>query len=361
MQRFGRFSLAILLLSITLMASCANLPQEQPLAQEQIITPPPTIEQEAPPASTEPPGKPEAIQEPIPAIAPGPLLPNEAGQVMVLMYHRIGEPEAEWQRTPANFQLDLQNLYQQGYRLVSLTDYAAGKIDLPPGYSPVILTFDDGTQGQFNLIEKNGQLQEDPDSAVAILKQFAAAHPDFGQAATFYVFYPRPFGQADLIAEKFRRLQEYGMEIGNHSMGHQDLSRLSDADVQRVLAEHVERTRDLLPGYVVSSLALPYGAKPQNRALAVSGSWQSLVYQHEAVLLVGSNPAPSPYTTRFNPAAVPRIRASDPYLEQWLEHFRQHPEQRYVSDGDPLTVTVPAIASESIQESRLGSLSLTVR
>ena len=36
------------------------------------------------------------------------LKPNEAGKIMVLMYHNIGEPEAEWVRTPANFRKDLE-------------------------------------------------------------------------------------------------------------------------------------------------------------------------------------------------------------------------------------------------------------
>ncbi|MFZ5944083.1 MAG: hypothetical protein ACOYVD_08230 [Bacillota bacterium] len=34
--------------------------------------------------------------------------PNEVGQIMVLMYHAIGEPEAEFRRTPENFRNDLQ-------------------------------------------------------------------------------------------------------------------------------------------------------------------------------------------------------------------------------------------------------------
>src|SRR5680860_778944 len=72
---------------------------------------------------------------------------NELGQVMILMYHKIGSPENEWMRTPQNFRQDLMNLYENGYRLVNLLDYVNGNIDIEAGKSPVILTFDDATLG----------------------------------------------------------------------------------------------------------------------------------------------------------------------------------------------------------------------
>jgi len=33
-------------------------------------------------------------------------MPNELGQIMILMYHKIGSPESEWMRTPQNFRQD---------------------------------------------------------------------------------------------------------------------------------------------------------------------------------------------------------------------------------------------------------------
>ena len=69
---------------------------------------------------------------------------NELGDIMVLMYHSIGEPEAEWRRTPENFRADLEYLYQSGYRPISLTDYVTGNITTEAGFTPIVLTFDDG-------------------------------------------------------------------------------------------------------------------------------------------------------------------------------------------------------------------------
>ena len=55
-----------------------------------------------------------------------------------------------------------------------------GKIDLPRGATPVVLTFDDSTRSQAALLP-DGRI--DPDSAVGIMLEFASDHPDFGLPA----------------------------------------------------------------------------------------------------------------------------------------------------------------------------------
>jgi hypothetical protein len=37
----------------------------------------------------------------------GELVPNELGRIMILEYHKIDYPEAQWTRTPENFRRDL--------------------------------------------------------------------------------------------------------------------------------------------------------------------------------------------------------------------------------------------------------------
>src|SRR5687768_7222887 len=51
--------------------------------------------------------------------------PNEAGAVMVVMYHRIkaDEPESDLNRRPETFRKDLQTLYDKGYRPVTAAEY----------------------------------------------------------------------------------------------------------------------------------------------------------------------------------------------------------------------------------------------
>lgn len=288
---------------------------------------------------------------------------NEVGQIMILMYHEIGEPEDVWCRTPANFRKDLETLYAAGYRLISMNDLLDGNIDVPAGCSPVALTFDDGKAGQFRYLEQEDRQVIDPDCAVGILEEFHAAHPDFGLAATFYIFYETPFGQHEYVQQKLSYLVEKGFEIGNHCYTHGNLRRLSPEKARRELALHVKRTQEYLPGYTVRSLALPFGEHPDEMSYVIEGSFEGTAYRNEGILLVGANPAASPFSARFNPSALPRVRAGEMETDgmgfyDWLERLRENPEKRYVSDGNPATVVVPEDLADQVDESRLADKTL---
>src|SRR5438067_12959075 len=95
-------------------------------------------------------------------------------------------------------------------------------------------------------------------------------------------------------------------------------------------------------------MALPYGVYPVNHSLAQRGSWGGTAYSFQGVFLVGAGPAPSPFSARFTPGAIPRIRAQTlpgadaPYESTaWLRWLDQHPVLRYTSDGDPGVVSFP--------------------
>ncbi len=273
---------------------------------------------------------------------------NELGDVMVLMYHIIGDKEDEWERTKDNFRNDLKVLYEEGYYLVTARDFVTGTMDVPAGKTPVILTFDDATEGHFRFIEgSDGTLTVDPDCAVGIIENFAKEHPDFGIAASFYVYYPVPFRQNDhpeWRQKKYEYLTNLGMEIGNHAYSHENLSKLTDEEVQQALMKNIQSTQAILPDYSVDTLALPYGISPKTKQLAATGSYEGMQYDHKGVLLVGSNPAPSPFSQDFNLLGIPRIRAAsvpDDFFNQWISHFQNNPEKRYISDGDPASITIP--------------------
>lgn len=277
---------------------------------------------------------------------------NELGQVMILMYHEIGETEAEWCRTPENFRKDLESLYQKGYRLISLNDFIDGNIDTPAGTTPVVLTFDDGSGGQFRYLENSAM---DPDCAVAMLEDFHRQHPDFGLAATFFTYYEYPFRQDEHIKSKYDYLVQKGFEIGNHTYTHENLRNLSPDEAKEQIARHVERTWDYLPGYQVRSLALPYGEYPDDMEHIIAGTWETTSYYNEAILLVGANPAPSPFSNSFNPSMLPRVRASEMLtagvgMYEWLEMLDDQPGRRYVSDGDPETVAIPSALADQLRE-----------
>lgn len=266
--------------------------------------------------------------------------PNELGRVLIMEYHRIWNPEAPWQRSPAGFRRDLQRLYDAGFRSVALSDVLANHIDLPAGTSPVVFTFDDSYVSQLWWSQPDVPA---PDSAVGILEQFAAQHPDFGLHGVFYITWNTLFGgPAAGGIDKLRYLVQHGFELGNHSMSHANFGSISSAAVQRELGQEQALVRQALDGYELQTMALPYGAWPRDRSLAVAGTSGGAGYHFAAVLQVGSEPAPSPATAAFNPIVLPRVQAGEALLSYWLNWFNTHPDERYVSDGDPATISFPA-------------------
>ncbi|KPU42215.1 polysaccharide deacetylase [Oxobacter pfennigii] len=281
---------------------------------------------------------------------------NEAGKIMILMYHGVGDTESEWVRTRENFRKDLDILYQKGYRTISLNDYINNNINTPAGYTPVVITFDDGLKNQFNYIENNGKYEIDGKCAVSIMMDFAKDKPEFGNKATFYVYYPVPFRQRELIKDKYEYLVKNGFDIGNHSYTHEMLGKMDAEGIQKQIALNIKATAEYLPGYNVNSLALPYGSRPKDetlRGLIAAGEYEGTKYKNDAVLLVGSNPAPAPNNSDFTPQALPRVRASEMNtsgtgMYDWLKHFDTHPEERYISDGNPKTIALPKDNKEKV-------------
>lgn len=286
---------------------------------------------------------------------------NELGRIMILEYHRIDEPEDRWTRTPDNFRRDLETLYAAGYRLQSLHDLLDGRITVPAGTTPLVLTFDDSSPGQFRYLERAGEPEIDPRSAVGILDAFARQRPDFGRAATFFVLpgASRPnrlFDQPQHEGRKLRYLVSQGYEVGNHTLWHANLGRYDERGVRTQIAEGQRWIQRHLPDYRLRTLALPHGVYPRELGWAVEGRVDGVAYRHDAILMVAGGPAPSPFARGFDPLRLPRIQAVERELAFWLRHFQQRPEERFVSDGDPAVVTVPSGHRDRLRSPRPGTL-----
>jgi peptidoglycan/xylan/chitin deacetylase (PgdA/CDA1 family) len=275
---------------------------------------------------------------------------------MILEYHKVDQPEERWTRTPANFRGDLERLWERGYRLVALNDLLDGRIAIPRGTTPVVLTFDDSSPGQFRLIERNGSWVPDPDCAIGILEAFERLHPEFGRAATFFVLPGadppnRLFNQKDLAGRKLQYLAANGYEIGNHTLWHANLAKYPVRVVRQQLATAQEWIQRHVPGYRIRTLALPMGAYPQDIRWAIEGAEGQITYRHDAVLKVAGGAAPSPYARAFDPFHLPRIQALESELSHWLAYFERNPQERYVSDGDASTITVPPGTLDKVRRS----------
>ncbi|MEV7872543.1 polysaccharide deacetylase family protein [Streptomyces sp. NPDC088124] len=271
---------------------------------------------------------------------------NELGQVPVLMYHQLSEkPASVYDRTPADFRAELERLAREKYVPVTARDFQTGRIDIPAGTHPVVLTFDDSTNSQVRLGADGNPV---PGTAVAILAETAKKYPGFKPVATFFV-------NADAFsatgpAKALTWLKKHGYEIGNHTDRHQNLRSLDQAGASKAIAAGQQAITKAAPGSGVTSLALPFGAMPQEAGVAARGTG----YRYDGVYLVGSNPSVSPFDKAFTPGAIPRIRSAGPKDQdaefgssRWLDKLAEG-KNWYVSDGDPNTVAFPRVAQDQV-------------
>jgi hypothetical protein len=95
----------------------------------------------------------------------------------------------------------------------------------------------------------------------------------------------------------------------------------------------------------------------------VSGEFEGTAYNNRAVLKVGSNPSVAPNHIKFDPLKLPRVRGSEMKtdgvgLYDWLKYFDKHPEKKYISDGNPKTITIPEAETKNLDQGRIGNKKL---
>ena len=291
---------------------------------------------------------------------------NEAGRVPILEYHEIGpNPSGAsratrmMHRSIEEFQGDLQRLYEEGYRSVNLSEYLDNKMNLPIGTSPVVLTFDDARSTQFRYLH-NGSV--DPNCAVGILQDFTRSHPDFLTKAMFYVLPEGAFGSDRYATKKMRALLQMGCELGNHTLNHHYFNRMSDAAIEKEIALGKRITEKMVPGANLDTLALPGGCKPRshNYGVLTSGAYEGTHYTNRAVLDAWGGSAPSPISTKYDPLRIPRVLGVNGGggVNEALDYLKERPGERYVSDGDPNTVTIPKRFVRLVKTSALNGLPL---
>ena len=241
---------------------------------------------------------------------------NELGRVMILEYHKIDRPEGRWTRTPENFRRDLQRAL--GARLS-----AGGPQRLPrrarspcrAGTTPVILTFDDSSPGQFRYLERNGDWVLDPDCAVGILEAFEREHPGFGHAATFYVLPGADPAQPPLQPARPGRpassqyLASRGYEIGNHTLWHATLGRYPETVVREQVASARRTGCSATSPAIASAPSRSRWAPTRGARLGRRGPGSTAsTYRHDAILMVAA--APRPGAARARASTVIASRAS---------------------------------------------------
>jgi len=299
---------------------------------------------------------------------------DELGEVPIMMYHGIhykNNNETEYiggnvdkdgyQRTSEAFKSDLEFYYNEGYRMIRLTDYVDGNINVELGKSPIILTFDDGLINNIKVIglDENGNIIIDPNSAVGILESFKSKYPDYNVTATFFVN-GELFGQEKYNEKILKWLIENGYDIGNHTYSHVNFSNVDTKKSQEEVGKIYEIFDNIIPEKYVNIVALPFGSPYSldhvNMEYIFNSNYNGKTYETKAALRVGWEAECSPFSDEFNPKFLKRIRAYDNSGKEFdIEmNFKLLKSNKYISDGDINKVVIPSnkikILSENIEK-----------
>ena len=286
---------------------------------------------------------------------------DELGEVPIMMYHGIhNEKNSEtnytggnvdkdgYQRTSEAFANDLEFYYNSGYRMIRLTDYVDGNIDVELGKSPIILTFDDGLENAIKVtgLDSKGNIIIDPNSAVGILEDFKKKYPDYNVTATFFVN-GGIFQQEEYNEKILKWLIDNGYDIGNHTYTHVNFSQVDSNKSIEEVGKLYELLDKIIPGKYVNIVALPFGSPykldHENMQYIFNTNYNGKEYITKSTLRVGWKSESSPFSQEFNPKFLKRIRAYDNDGKEFdIEmNFKLLENNRYISDGNKDTIVVP--------------------
>ncbi|MET9365169.1 polysaccharide deacetylase family protein [Streptomyces sp. NPDC006632] len=198
----------------------------------------------------------------------------DAHPVPVLLYHAVMDDPpawiAEFTVTPRQFEAQLDAVRGSGRTPVTIGTLAAhfaGRAPLPP--RPVALTFDDG------FADLPGPTAE----ALARRSLPATAYLTTGAIVPggASLLPPAPM----MTLAQARVLEEYGMEVGGHTVSHPQLDTLTQPALHRELALSKAVLEDAL-GHRVVHLAYPHGynSRAVRRAARAEGYETAVAVRH---------------------------------------------------------------------------------
>ena len=227
----------------------------------------------------------------------------QQGKVPILMYHRVQKRETRYAVSPERFRAHLQKLYDNGFQTIGIEDYLDKDFSsLLAGKKPVVLTFDDANEGQFEYLtfkddvvyDKFGNPRIDPDCALGIFEKFVYRNPDFGDKLVFFVdFDDPPFMQEGSEKSKLLYLIKEGHDVCYHGNAHRNMASLSLDEVKKEIdfaKAGFEYFLDDKTDLVKKIWAPAYGALPGGKGL-------DLLKSEFKIIGAGGGFADNPYTS----------------------------------------------------------------
>lgn len=259
--------------------------------------------------------------------------PNHDGDIMVLMYHDLDYYNDLYHRTEGAIKADIINLYNRGYLPISIEEYFDNKINIKEGYTPYVLTFDDGTDSKI-VLNNDGSLNKI--CVVSVLKELERELPHFKSKATIFVNNKYPFGQVKFISQKLDMIIKSGMIVGNHTLNHTNLCKHPDKIEEEIAVQKQNLESYITSNYNINIFSLPYSTdlcKSEHERVK-HGEYNGIQYENRIIL--GGTPDPTLAPGKFNPDnyIIPRISvpgsAEGRTFYDYLSFYDKHPEKRYV-------------------------------
>lgn len=201
--------------------------------------------------------------------------------IPILMYHVLEDYSGTYEQLyvgPQVFRQQLAYLQEQGYQTVTLRQVLEHWTQAKPlPDNPVVISFDDGYRSMYT-------------QAFPLLREF-------GYQGTFYLHTAKIDTAGGLTRAMIQEMVAGGMEIGSHTIGHPDLTKISSVRLSRELKES-KQALEAITGSPVQTFAYPAGRYNQRVQAAVdkAGYIGAVTTQYGIA------------TQRQNPLTLKRIR-----------------------------------------------------
>ncbi len=182
---------------------------------------------------------------------------NEVKRVPVLMYHRIGGANNDWEAryaiSPDNFKAQMHALAKKGLQAVTvdaLMNWLENGVKLPD--QAFLITFDDGFRGVYDYAMSVLEDLNWP-FTVFLVSDLIGAHDEWTRALN-----PSGITYPLLNLDEIKNMQQQGVSFQSHTRNHPSLPTLDD----ETLLEQLKGSRLFLTkllGHEVEYIAYPFG------------------------------------------------------------------------------------------------------